>query len=141
MRIVNRLSFGEIAKAMNCSKSTVHAALRKLNAILPDPGLVQAYEDVEAYLLTATKERLLRSLMDEAAIEKASLNNRAFAFSQVANHERLTKNQSTANVSIIERILDQSHEHTYKPSHSQLARDPQAVSYVGTTALSQFDNG
>jgi predicted DNA-binding protein YlxM (UPF0122 family) len=123
LRVVNKLSFSEIANTLNCSKSTVHAALERLNKLLPDPEVVEAYESVEPYLLTAAKAELLASLMDAESIEKASLNNRAFAFSQVANHERLTKGLSTNNVSVIEKILDQSHETVYAPKAS---RTPQA---------------
>jgi IS30 family transposase len=50
LRVVNKLSFGEIAKQLGCSKSTVHAALQRLNDLVPDPHVVNAYEGVEAQL-------------------------------------------------------------------------------------------
>jgi hypothetical protein len=110
LRVVNKLSFGEIAKQMGCSKSTVHAALQRLNDLVPDPHVVNAYEGVEAHLLTAGKARLLRSLMDEEAIEKASLNNRAFAFSQLFNAHRLATHQSTENVGVLGKLILQAED-------------------------------
>jgi hypothetical protein len=47
----------------------------------------------------------LRSLLDEEAIEKASLNNRAFAFSQLFNAHRLATHQSTENVGILGKLI------------------------------------
>jgi predicted DNA-binding protein YlxM (UPF0122 family) len=113
LRVANRLSFAEIAQVMKVSKSTVHAALQRLHQVLPDPELVKAYEEVEPYLLTAAKERLLRSLMDETAIKKASLNNRAFSFSQVANHERLVKGRSNVNIGILAKLTVQAEAELY----------------------------
>ncbi len=105
LRVVNRLSYAEIAKALNVPKSTVHAALHRLTALVPDPEAVQAFEEVEVSILTSAKEKLLASLVDPDAIQKASLNNRAYAFSQVATHERLLKNKSTVNVGIWAQVI------------------------------------
>jgi hypothetical protein len=37
--------------------------------------------------------------------------------------ERLERGQSTANLSIVERILDESHEHVYQPKAAPGAHD------------------
>ena len=113
LRVVNRLSFAQIAKALRVPKSTVHAALSRLNKLVPDPEVVKAYEEVEASILTSAKERLLASLLDEEAIQKASLNNRAFAFAQVANHERLVKGRSTSNINALAAVVVKAHELAY----------------------------
>ena len=101
LRVVNRLTFKEIARVLGVAKSTVHDALQRLHRVLPDPAQIQAYEEVEPYLLTAVKEKLLYSLADETAIEKASLNNRGFAFTQVSNQERLAKGRATSHQSLM----------------------------------------
>ncbi len=124
LRVVNRLSYAEIAKALDVPKSTVHAALSKLRKLMPDPEAVKAFEEVEASILTSAKERLLRSLLDEDAIEKASLNNRAFAFSQIATQERLTKGKTTQNIGVISRIIEQAHHELFKNTQkAQAAND------------------
>ncbi|HKC93299.1 MAG TPA: hypothetical protein VKB81_04675 [Nitrospira sp.] len=119
LRVSNKLSYGELARHFGVAKSTVHAALTRLNKLCPDPESVKAFEGVEATILTATKERLLASLLDEQCIQKASLNNRAFAFTQVANHERLIRGQSTHNIGIFTRVVLQADEEMFgkKPSH------------------------
>ena len=108
LRVVNRLSFAEIAKTLSVPKSTVHAALHRLNDLVPDPDAVAAFEAVEASVMTSAKARLLASCLDSDVIAKASLNNRAYAFSQVANHERLVKGQSTSNIGILAKLIVQA---------------------------------
>ena len=82
---------------------------------MPDPEVISAYEGVEAQLLTAGKARLLRSLMDDQAIQKSSLNNRAYAFTQLFNSHRLATHQSTENFGILGKIILQSEEELGKP--------------------------
>ena len=119
LRVVNRLTFKEIARVLGVAKSTVHDALQRLHRVLPDPEQIRAYEEVEPYLLTAVKAKLLDSLADETAIEKASLNNRGFAFTQVANQERLTKGQATSNMKLISLIIQSDKELYRQPSKEQ----------------------
>ena len=114
LRVVNRLSYAEIAKALSVPKSTIHAALHRLNDLIPDPDAVAAFEAVEASILTSAKARLLRSVLDEECIAKASLNNRAYAFSQVANHERLIRGQSTSNIGLLSRLVVEARRDLFK---------------------------
>jgi hypothetical protein len=119
LRVVNRLSFAEIAKALGVPKITVHAALSRLNKLVPDPEAVRAYEEVEATIMTSAKERLLASCLDPDVIAKASLNNRAYAFSQVAHHERLIKGQSTSNIGILARLIVQADQGLFEKKPSE----------------------
>jgi hypothetical protein len=56
-------------------------------------------------LLSAAEERLIASLVDEEAIEKASLNNRAYAFQQPHNARRLEQGKSNLNVGLLGRLV------------------------------------
>ena len=114
LRVVNRLSFAEIAKALNVPKSTVHAALHRLNALVPDPEVVRAYEEVEASILTSPKARLLASCLDEDKLAKATLNQAAFAFTQISTQERLVKGKSTQNLNLLTRLIVQADENLFK---------------------------
>lgn len=114
LRVVNRLSYAEIAHALKCPKSSIHAALHRLNDLIPNPDQVAAFEAVEASILTSAKARLLRSVLDEECIAKASLNNRAYAFSQIASHERLVKGQSTSNIGLLSRIVVEADRDLFK---------------------------
>ncbi|TKB64003.1 MAG: hypothetical protein E8D47_12195 [Nitrospira sp.] len=114
LRVVNRLSFAEIAKALGVPKSSVHAALQRLHKFIPDPEVVHAYQEVRPTLLTAVEERLIASLTDEDTIQKASLNNRAYAFQQVFNARRLESGQSTSNLSVLSKMLSETVQNLYK---------------------------
>jgi hypothetical protein len=127
LRVQNRLSYAEIAQTLGVPKSTVHAALQRLNDLMPDPDAVAAFEAVEATILTSAKERLLRSCLDEDTIAKASLNNRAYAFTQIAMQERLVKGQSTQNLGLFSRIVVQVDQELFKrnPPETRGASSPQ----------------
>jgi hypothetical protein len=115
LRVINRLSYQEIADALDVPKSSIHRALTDLVTLLPNAEQQRAYEEARPDILTAVEERMIASLVDEEAIAKASLNNRAYAFKQIHEARRLEQNKSTENVSIIEKLLDRSHEEMYKP--------------------------
>ena len=114
LRVMNRLSYGEIARAVGASKSSIHAALHRLSKLVPDPDAVKAYGEVRPTLLTAVEYRLMASLLDEDALEKASLNNRAYAFQQVFNARRLEEGKATEHLSVVSRLLDERVQNMYK---------------------------
>ena len=114
LRVVNRLSYGEIARAVGASKSSIHAALHRLQKLIPDPEMVSAYQEVRPTLLTAVEYRLMASLTDGETIQKASLNNRAYAFQQVFNARRLEEGKATEHLSVVSRLLDERVQNMYK---------------------------
>jgi len=128
LRVVNRLSLAEIARSLGVAKSTVHAALQRLQKLVPDPDLVKAYEEVRPTLLTAVEYRLIGSLMDEETLQKASLNNRAYAFQQVFNARRLELGESTENVSLLSKLVESAHATLFKDTTPQ----PGAMERLGT---------
>lgn len=100
LRLVNKLTFDEIAKRFNCHKSAVHAALSRFTKILKEPGELEAYSKYKADLLNSAELTLLEKVMDTETIEKASLNNAAYAFTALHNAGRLERGKSTQNVDI-----------------------------------------
>ena len=114
LRVVNRLSYGEIARSLGVAKSYVHAALHRLQKLIPDPEMVSAYQEVRPTLLTAVEYRLMASLTDGETIQKASLNNRAYAFQQVFNARRLEEGKATEHLSVVSRLLDERVQNMYK---------------------------
>jgi len=107
LRVENRLTFAEIATMLGVPKSTVHAALHRLNKLVPDPETLKAFEEVEPQLLTAAKERLLASLLDPKKLEKASANNLAYCFQQVFQAHRLCTGGSTQNVNVLGKMISE----------------------------------
>lgn len=124
LRVVNRLSLAEIARTLGVAKSTVHAALQRIQELIPDPEIVAAYRDVRPTLLTAVEQRLLASLTDEDAITKATLNNRAYAFQQVFHARRLEAGESTANIATISKLVTDTVKSLYANTPAAMQQTP-----------------
>lgn len=127
LRVVNRLSFGEIAKATGLSKSSVWDALQRLEKVLPDPDQVEAYREIRPMLFTAIEEKLMASLADDATIAKASLNNRAYAFQQIHTARRLEEGKSTENMAMLSKLIDQRHNSLFPSTPQMVLTKPAAV--------------
>lgn len=102
----------EIAQRYKVSESAVKQALSKYAHLLNDlqPGSLEAYRSKRNDLFTLVEREMMASLLDPAAISKASLNNRAYAFQQIHTARRLEEEKSTANSSAVLHVLiEQSH--------------------------------
>lgn len=100
MRLVKKMSYQEIADKFGCNKSTVHIALKRFEAIIREPAEIEAYRQSKADLLESAELQILEKLVDGETIQKASLNNAAYAFTALHNAGRLERGKSTANVDI-----------------------------------------
>jgi len=68
-------------------------------AWVQSPEIIEQYQNSRANLLTSAELQMVQAMMDPESIAKASLNNRAYAFTQVHNARRLEEGKSTSNVS------------------------------------------
>ena len=105
LRVLNRLSYQEIADQLGEPKSSVYKSLCGLVALTHDHERMEQYEEIRPALLSAAEERLIASMVDEECIEKASLNNRAYAFQQLHSARRLERNLTTANVGLLGKLI------------------------------------
>jgi len=112
-RVLHKLTFQEIADRMHVSKSSVVRACHRLATLIPHPAQVEAYKNVKVELFNAVEQQLLASLMQPEKHEKASLNNVAYALTQVHTALRLETNQSTANVGIVSKLVEMSDERLF----------------------------
>ena len=122
LRAVNRLSYGEIAKQLNCSKSGVYDALQPFLKLIDNPNEVQAYVQNKEFVFNALEWELVKDLTDEDKRKKASLNNTAFTFNTVANQNRLEQGKATANIANIHEI-----SLTIKEAQEQIERAKQEL--------------
>jgi predicted DNA-binding protein YlxM (UPF0122 family) len=109
LRMVNHLSYGQIAKLMGVSKQSVEARLSKLLRLLENHQIIDEYENKRGDILSSAELELLYHLLDPKKLERAGLSDVSKAFSQVANQRRLSSGQSTQNIGIslgIEAIVD-----------------------------------
>lgn len=131
------ISRSEVARQFGVNVSS--PTLKRLAKIIPSPEELDFYRNSRRNLLEATEGRLLDSLNDQGCVEKASLNNRAYAFQQVHNARRLEEGKSTGNVSYAvlvteeARLLAQVREmkRISETSTSQL-QVPETIEHIGS---------
>lgn len=100
-------TFEEIGAVFGCNKQAVYQALDKFKAFLGDveAGNLTAYSENRAELFNAVEKHLSGSLLDPQALEKASLNNRAYALKVIHEARRLETGQSTSNLSVLGKLV------------------------------------
>jgi hypothetical protein len=113
LRDVQNLSFGQIASIVGYTTQYVNSAYRKFKELLPGHEILETYESNRAAILSGMELNLLDKLNDEDKLKKASLNNVAFAYTQIHNAKRLASGESTSNIGIkveakLARALDKS---------------------------------
>ena len=109
MRFNRGLSFYDIANHFRCSAQAVQQRLQKFSAILKDKPEIDEFENRKADLLSSVEFQLLHKLVDPDTIQKATLNNAAYAYTQVFSANRLTRGKSTENINVhsLSMSLDQ----------------------------------
>jgi predicted DNA-binding protein YlxM (UPF0122 family) len=98
LRVEQGLTIANIAKIYGVSPQAIHQRLAKVFALLPSKSDVDVYRANRGLVYDAAEMKLMGSIVDSEAIEKASLNNRAYAFSQIHGARRLQAGESTANI-------------------------------------------
>lgn len=94
------MSYGEISAKLGVPKGTIYSRLNNILGLLDDPQANAAYTSQRVDILTATERMLVGQLADPDRVKKASLNNVAYAFSQVHNARRLESGLSTENTDL-----------------------------------------
>lgn len=102
LRVVHKLSYAEIAQRFGVSKQAVHDRLSKISNLLEDPELTGGYRENKSDILEAAQMRMVNEMLDPGKIEKASVNNLAYAAGQLDNMIRLERGQSTSNIATYE---------------------------------------
>lgn len=86
------------AEHFGLTHRAVNDVIEYFKPIFQEIEQVPRYRQVKSELLDAAELKMLKSLLSEDKIEKASLNNVAYAFQQVFQAGRLQRGQSTANI-------------------------------------------
>ena len=121
------LSTYQIAKVVDCNQSTIH---RFLNKIAPEIKAVQRLKDNRADVLATlqaknliVQDKLLDKLDDDgllAALTPQQLTGVVFALNSqhgtLFDKERLERGQSSANISLVSRMIDGQIGTLYKPA-------------------------
>ena len=89
----------EIALQLGISKQAVSQRLKGLMGQL-DGDKLDAYREHRVAALESLEEQLLSELVNPDRIQKATLGNVAYAFTQVHNARRLEAGESTQNIGL-----------------------------------------
>lgn len=100
LRLVRGLTYQEIADKLGVPKTTVFDRVSKILGLLDNPELNKSYANNRVEALNAAERVIFANLTDPAKLEKASLNNVAYAFQQIHNARRLEAGLATENVDI-----------------------------------------
>jgi predicted DNA-binding protein YlxM (UPF0122 family) len=100
----------DIADLQGVTKQAIDQALTKFQPFMRglEPGQLTAYSEERANLFNVVEQHLTESLLDPDAMAKASLNNRAYAFKQIHEARRLEAGQSTSNISVLGKFIQQA---------------------------------
>lgn len=92
------LPIEQAARAAKMPPSTAHRVVKRYAGWIQDLDEIKDFESVRSQILTAGEMRLLESMLRDDKLEKASVNNVAYALRQVHDMRRLHQGLSTANV-------------------------------------------
>ena len=100
LRFVNGLTEPEIASYFGVSKQAVNQQLMPFRKLMAGEGMLKTFENNYDRILTNVSMILISDMLDPAKREKASLNNVAYAFTQINQALRLHRGESTLNVDV-----------------------------------------
>ncbi len=105
-------SLEDIGNLFGVTKQAVHYALTSFEPFLKgiEHGDLTAYSEQRAELFNVVERHLTGSLLDPDALQKASLNNRAYALKVIHEARRLETGQSTNNTSILAQIITKAEQ-------------------------------
>jgi transposase len=105
-------TLAEIGTIFGVSESAVCQSLKRFDAFLKDiqQGDLQAYTEERKSILNAAEMTLLRSCLQEDAIQKAPLASRVMAFGVLYDKRRLEEGKSTENLGILGKLIISSED-------------------------------
>ncbi len=111
LRIREKLTYEEIAERLNTTPAHVCNSLKKFLKYLEEPGDLYAYQENKPDLLETMELKLLTYLHDLLSDKKcASVKDVSLALKVVSELVRLNKGQSTSNVSVLLKSIEEAHQ-------------------------------
>ncbi len=105
------LSFTEIGKLYGTSKQAVFDRVHRLLQHLPNREQVEVYKVNKPTILNAAEMKVLGYMLDDEKLEKASLNNAAYTFTQLNQARRLEEGKTTVNIGLKTQLVEAAHQH------------------------------
>ena len=123
LRFVNKLTYKQIGEKYGVSAQAVEQRISRFKEKFGDSEEVQQYTSNRDGILTVVEREILSRIVDPSKLEKATINNLAYAFQQVFNARRLEEGKSTANLHGIYGLvlqLDREERNQVKPIESEV---------------------
>ena len=98
LRFVNKLTYKQIGEKYGVSAQAVEQRISRFKEKFGDSEEIQQYTSNRDGILTVVEREILARIVDPSKLEKATINNLAYAFQQVFNARRLEEGKSTANL-------------------------------------------
>ena len=104
----------EIGKLLNYHHSYISRTIKEFDTLLKPSETIDTYQNNRTHVLNAIELKLLDNLVDTDKLQKASLNNVAYAMTQTSNLRRLESGESTVNVGVaielkLAKALEKAH--------------------------------
>jgi hypothetical protein len=115
-------TFEEIGTVLGVSKQAVEQRLDGFKEFfrgITGIGDINAYAEERKQILSAAEQTLLRSVLDEQAIQKAPLASRVMAFGVLYDKRRLEEGKSTENLGILGKLIISSEDELGKPANNK----------------------
>ena len=123
LRFVNKLTYKQIGEKYGVSAQAVEQRISRFKEKFGDSEEIQQYSSNRDGILTVVEREILSRIVDPSKLEKATINNLAYAFQQVFNARRLEEGKSTANLHGIYGLvlqLDREERNQVKPIESEV---------------------
>jgi predicted transcriptional regulator len=93
-------SMADIGRTMGVTRSAIQKHLKPLTDIIGDPEQLRAFQATKAEVMDGLQKAIAGRMLDKDKLQKASINNLAYAMRQVYDMGRLERDQSTQNVAV-----------------------------------------
>lgn len=100
------------------SAQAVQNCLIRFESFLKDADLLPSFQTNRANLIDAIEYKLLASLTDDEAIQKMSYRDRAVSYGIIVDKRRLETGQSTSNISVLGKIVQQADADLFRKEKS-----------------------
>jgi len=96
LKFKNNYTYRMLADRYGVVPAAVHGALKQFLNLMHSPEQSAVYEEKRAEILNAVEFRIVKQMVNKKKLKAASLNNLAYAASQINNMIRLEKGQPTS---------------------------------------------
>ena len=96
LRDIQELSFPKIGKVLGYDQGYIYRMYKAFKGMVKDEDISNTFNHNRVNILNSMELDLLQNMSKEDKLQKASLNNVAYAFNQIHNARRLEEGKGTA---------------------------------------------